>query len=182
MDKLEKFILENRKMLDRHEPDPEIWGKLSSRVHGKRRNLIKYLSRAAAILLIVCSSVIAFMYFGSQSANRNKGFSENRPGPPELREAEIYYTSRASNLLEEAQVLLSENPILEEELLTDISRLDSLCLKIRKDLKDNVSNQDVIEALILNYRIKVDILEEMLILLIEQEDNTNEDNTKAYEL
>jgi hypothetical protein len=38
-------------------------------------------------------------------------------------------------------------------------------------LKDNVDNQDVIEALINNYRIKIQILEDMLIVLKQNENN-----------
>jgi len=99
---------------------------------------------------------------------------------PELRETEIYYANKLNTLLKQARPLLTSNPGLEEELYSDLSRLDSLCLEIKHDLKDNISNQNVIEALILNYRIKVQILEDMLVILEERE-TVNSDNRSENE-
>jgi hypothetical protein len=58
--------------------------------------------------------------------------------------------------------MLAGFPDIRKEFLSDMSQIDSICTDIKKDLKDNVSNQEVIEALINNYRIKIQILEEML--------------------
>ena len=72
----------------------------------------------------------------------------------QLKETEIYYNNLANSLYREATPMLTRNPEIEKELSTDISQIDSICSEIKKDLKDNVANQDVIEALIQNYRIK----------------------------
>jgi hypothetical protein len=58
--------------------------------------------------------------------------------------------------------------------------LDSIFSNIKKDLKDNVATQEVVEALIQNYRIKIRILEDMPILL--KEDKNNPEKSKNYEL
>ena len=73
--------------------------------------------------------------------------------------------------------MLTKNPEIEKELSADISQIDSICSEIKKDLKDNVANQDVIEALIQNYRIKVRILEDMLKLLKENEETPDKSNS-----
>jgi hypothetical protein len=86
---------------------------------------------------------------------------------PDLKETEIYYNNLVHNLYSEATPLLTGYPDLEKELLSDMSQLDSICTDIKKDLKDNVANQEVIEALINNYRIKIHILEDMLSILKE---------------
>ena len=53
-------------------------------------------------------------------------------------------------------------------------------MDIKKDLKDNIANQDVIEALIQNYRIKINILEDMLTVLKANENNHEKE--KSHEL
>jgi hypothetical protein len=63
---------------------------------------------------------------------------------------------------------------------TGSEQIDSICSEIKKDLKDNVANQDVIEALIQNYRIKIRLLEDMLELLKENEENPVK--SKSHEL
>ena len=89
----------------------------------------------------------------------------------QLRETEIYYNNLANTLYREATPMLSKNPEVERELLTGISQLDSICIEIKKDLKDNIANQEVIQALIQNYRLKIRLLEEMLSVMKENEDN-----------
>jgi hypothetical protein len=47
-------------------------------------------------------------------------------------------------------------------------------LQIRNDLKDNVASEEVIGALIRNYRLRIELLEDMLTLMKEKEaDNEN---------
>ncbi len=72
--------------------------------------------------------------------------------------------------------MLARYPEIQKELFTDISQLDSICSEIKKDLKDNVANQDVIEALIQNYRLKISLLEDMLEVLKENEANPEKSN------
>jgi hypothetical protein len=88
---------------------------------------------------------------------------------PQLKETELYYNNLVNILYNEASPLLAAYPDIRKEYLNDISQIDSICTDIKKDLNDNVSNQEVIEALIKNYRIKIQILEEMLDQLKQKE-------------
>jgi len=90
---------------------------------------------------------------------------------PQLKETEAYYNNLVNSLYSEATPFLTNNPEIKKELNTDLAHLDSICIDIKKDLKDNISNQDVIEALVQNYRIKIRILEDMLNVLRENELN-----------
>jgi hypothetical protein len=99
---------------------------------------------------------------------------------PQIRETELYYDNLVNDLFKEAMPLLTEYPDLEKELIIDLSQLDSICIEIKKDLKDNISNQEVIEALINNYRIKIHILSDMLVQLRQQE--VKNEKTKNHAL
>jgi hypothetical protein len=98
----------------------------------------------------------------------------------QLKEAEAYYTSQINNLCQEAEPMLTANPDLQEELNSDIAQIDSIYADLRKDLKDNIANQEVVEALVRNYTIKIKILEDMLEILRENENNG--EKNKSHEL
>lgn len=182
MDKLEKFIIENRKDLDLYEPDQLIWSKIELPGYAKPMVFKDYFLRAAMVIVIVASSFFIYILASNNSAaGYGKQSLSNSDLSSGFAETENYYNTRVNALLNEAKPLLMSDPGLEQDLMRDFSRLDSLCADIRTDLKDNVSNQEVIEALVLNYRIKVQILEDMLSMLRDQEMNNN-NNTKQNEL
>jgi hypothetical protein len=101
-------------------------------------------------------------------------------GNSQLKESEFYYNNLLNSLYTEATPMLTANPEIQKELNYDISHIDSLCLEIKKDLKDNIANKEVIEALIQNYRIKIRLLEDILTVLKENENNP--EKKKNYEL
>jgi len=180
MDKLEKYILDNRDNLDRYTPDNSVWENIERNTGKKKTSFRKIFYRAALLLVITSLSFMAYLYITTASQTRIAGPSDENLSS-HLRETEIYYAIKVNGLLEKAKPLLTDKPDLEKELLNDISVLDSICLQIKNDLKDNISNQEVIEALILNYRIKVDILEEMLSVL-EEKENQNTKKQPDHEL
>ena len=53
-------------------------------------------------------------------------------------------------------------PSLQEELNFDMTELDRVYIELKDDLKDNMANQEVVEAIIENYRLKISILEDLL--------------------
>jgi hypothetical protein len=169
MDRLEEFIRQNREELDQLNPPEEIW--LSIRKNSvKRKPFVKWISIAASLIIISGTSLLLMR------SGLNKSGSE---GFQSLKETEIYYNNLVNSLYTEATPLLSGYPEMKKELTEDITTLDSIFMDIRKDLKDNVANQEVVEALILNYRTRIRILEEMLELL---KDNDNPEKKKNYEL
>jgi hypothetical protein len=171
MDKLEKFIKDNRKALNAYEPDPAIWDNI--RKPG-RYSVRKIFNRAAMIIILIGTTIGITLLAGKviNLPGQTKMANDNS----ELKETELFYNNKLNILMEEAQPFLTANPDIERELMIDINLLDSICMDIKEDLKDNISNQEVIEALILNFRIKVEILEEMLEILDSQENNGKVDN------
>ncbi|MGD0341899.1 MAG: hypothetical protein ABSA76_09365 [Bacteroidales bacterium] len=179
MEKLEDFIRENREGLDRREPSPEIWKGIRRNLRSRRPGIMKRLAAAAVILVIVTAAIFHY-------SNENKDVSTNRKeallikNNPQLKETEFYYNNLANRLYNQATPLLAGYPDIRIEFLHDMSQIDSICIDIKNDLKDNVSNQEVIEALITNYRIKIQILEEMLDQLKQNDDKPV--NKESHEL
>ena len=179
MDKLEEHIRKNREDLDRYSPSSGIWKRIKKGLLRNNSSLTRLISVAAMITVILGTAAVLFRP-GQWLSDR--GADSKRNGmlmqvSSQLKETEIYYNSLANSLYREATPLLTHNPEIEKELLTDISQIDSICSEIKKDLKDNVANEDVIEALIQNYRIKIRLLEDMLSILKENEANPEKNNS-----
>jgi predicted CopG family antitoxin len=82
---------------------------------------------------------------------------------------------------EELQPFLADDPAAKEMLSTDMEELDDVYRELKEDLKDNASNPEVIEAMILNYRVKLEILEDLLNQLKEKE-HQDDENEESYSL
>jgi hypothetical protein len=182
MDKLEEHIRKNREDLDRYSPSSLSWKRIRRKIKNGKTPARNWISIAAMIIVILGTALV---FIKSDTLRTGMGFAK-RAGSTEtpqntlLRETEIYYNNLVNSIYTEAKPLLTANPEIQKELVTDISRLDSICSDIKKDLKDNVANQDVVEALIQNYRIKILLLEDMLTILKENENNPEKE--KSHEL
>lgn len=167
-DKLEQFIAENRAAFDEEGPSPELWNRIS-----KPEPLIRninwkgYVLKAAAAILIFMVA-----WFGRELINPSiNGFANDEaqniaPEQEEqyrlLMEAELYYSSRISDAKAQLLTLAGNDKTIINDLDLDLSELDNIFEDLKNDLKENGDNEEVIEAMIQNYRIKLDILEEML--------------------
>jgi hypothetical protein len=182
MDNLEEYIRKHREEMDMYKPSSGNWRKIRKGIRTGRPSEYRWISIAAMVAVIIGTAVV-FYRPGFKSSQKAIGESSDQRISKEgslLKEAEIYYSSLANSLYKEATPMLTKNPEIEKELDTDISQIDSICSEIKKDLKDNVANQDVVEALIQNYRIKIRLLEDMLALLKENEENP--EKNKSHEL
>ena len=179
-DKLEKFIIENRDGFNDLEPDPSLWNGVQLKEETKERS-INWMSiawKAAAVVVIFISS-----YFFHDYMNRQPGdsimISENEGSSEELQvlmDAEAFYTSQIQTAEEQISIYTTNDPELKTEINEEMAELDQSYLQLKKDLNDNVSNEEIIEAMIQNYRMKLSILEEVLYQV--KKSNTNEDEKK----
>jgi hypothetical protein len=179
-DKLEKYILDHRQQFDDQEPDPALWDKIDKpKVPVIRINWKDIAWKAAAVAVIFVASYYFHDYMASRNQfsrgimSRNAG--KNSPIVKELIEAEAYYTSQINLRKEEVFRLTSSNPEVRHEIDDEMTDLDRVYNELKDDLKDNADNEEVIEAMIQNYRLKLDILEEMLIRLKQSNDSQNKE-------
>ncbi|MBN1599431.1 MAG: hypothetical protein JW894_14145 [Bacteroidales bacterium] len=174
-DKLEDFVRSHNTEFDLNEPDQDLWKGIEKRISKKKHlSWHYYMSRAAVVTVIFGASLLVQrIWIGREGKVAET--KEAEINIPELREAEMYYLGMINAKLEEVKPFLSKYPSLEEELNTDLSELDSICNGLKKDLKDNIANHEVIEAMIQNYRLRITMLEDMLMFLEEdsQEEETN---------
>jgi predicted CopG family antitoxin len=179
-DRLEDFVKQHREQFDLHEPDPSIWLKINpaSAPVTKVRKPMRWLRVAAAIAVIFAGST-AGIYFLTGGGDQSDMYSNQLY--MEMQETEQYYTHMVNQRYDELQPFLAANPAAKEMLTADMEELDEVYEELKSDLKDNVSNPDVIEAMILNYKVKLEILEDLLNQLKEKE-NQDYENNGSYSL
>ena len=183
-DRLEDFVKQHREQFDLHEPDPSIWLKIDTgseadserdrKAKGKtvvmERRPMRWLRIAAAVAMIFAGSTAGIYFLTGDRAETESSSALYQ----EILETEQYYSRMVSDRYAELQPFLASNPAAEEMLLMDMEELDEVYSELKEDLKDNASNPEVIEAMILNYRVKLEILEDLLMQLKEKENQDYE--------
>ena len=161
-DKLENFVASNREKFDFLDPDPKIWEEINQ--SKKTIRMRGMLWKVAAILI-----VLMIYPFYSLVLNKESNFKISSSGGnnlvqeiPELQEADAYYTSYINDQMQQMRIALDDEPDMMNELEKDMQNLENIYNDLLEDLKDNIDNKEVVEALIQNYRMKVKILEELL--------------------
>ena len=179
-DKLEKFILENRGSFDTLEPDSNVWAKIKLPETEKKSislNWKIFAVRAAAVVVIFVSSYYFHVFMSSKNTTTivesNSIFIEENPLYKNLIEAELYYSAEINYKKQEFFSLTNNSPALQKAISMELSDLDALFKELKEDLNDNADNHEVIEAMIQNYRIKLEILEDMLNQIKPEQKNNN---------
>lgn len=184
-DRLEKFISENRDRFDLYQPDDRLWARIKSGIQPTRTFRIGWkgvLWRAAAVLIIFGAS-FALQEFLHRRQDLISGREQNKiiREIPELQEAEIYYTGLLNEKIRQIEPLIADYPELGETLQQDLSELDSIYEELQRDLRDNIANDEVVEAMIQNYMLKIQILEDLLEYMNETS-KEHEDEKAAFDI
>ena len=182
-DKLERFVIDHRDEFDDLEPNPAIWQNIETReVRTVQLNWTKVLVRVAAVAVIFVSSYIFIDYYLNKQAS-NIVVAEVEDQEPEdqmmyqdLREAEFYYASQIEARKKEVFCLAENDTPLLDEINIELVELDKVFQELKNDLKDNADNEEVVVAMIQNYRLKLEILEE-----IRNQLKSAHENTDCYE-
>jgi hypothetical protein len=165
-DRFEQFVRDHREEFDFRDPDSRIWDRVGSRIAKyKKYDWRLILKRAAVVALIFAASYGVNEWF-HQVHSRNLAIRHAGTNMdsriPGLKETEAYYSSLVNQKMDELKPIMANCPSLQQELNTDMSELDSVYADLKNDLKDNMANQEVIEAIIENYKLKINILENVL--------------------
>ena len=163
-DRLETFITDNKASFDVHTPSPDVWEKLNTQLQQKeKKHWIKsrWLHIAAVIAVIFMGSGIVVNSF----MNPTNGIRLSANADPEVRElieAEAYYAQQVNGKMKEIRKCYKLIPELQMEVENDLLELEGMYKELRRDLKENVANKEVIEAMIENNRYRMKLVDEVL--------------------
>lgn len=93
-------------------------------------------------------------------------------------EINMYYASQILSRKNEI-FKLTYGSSINQQIELEVGQLDSIYFSLKKDLKDNMNNPEVVEALILQYRVKLEMLDNILNQL---QANDQNEKTIKYEI
>jgi len=169
-DKIGKFIQENRAAFDDLEPSPDLWKKIGKGIETKTSRTVPWNNHwlwKAAVLVFVFASAWFLHDFIDRRPDRNKTMvtSESKSGSAalnELADGEAYYTAQINNKQAELEKYTREHPEIMDDLKREFRELDHDNLQLKEDLVESNANEKVIEAIMQSYRMKLQILEQVL--------------------
>ena len=168
-DKLEQFVRDNSDELNKLEPPLMAWDAIEKTLPGLKhkplRPLVSFAWKAAAAVLIFASAWLLNDYtHHREMAGSQQSVSELMPGTAvsELSDAEAYYSTQINAKQTELSTYARQHPEIVEDLKKEFLEMDKNKEELKKDLAESNSDEKVIEAIILSYRVKLEILEQML--------------------
>jgi pyruvate/2-oxoglutarate dehydrogenase complex dihydrolipoamide acyltransferase (E2) component len=99
----------------------------------------------------------------------------------EFDEMQNYYAMQIQLRRNEIVRFASDRPEIEQQINIEFASIDSVYNSMKNDLKDNMDKQEVIEAMILNYRVRLELLDVILQELKEKSATVTE-KRKSYEI
>jgi len=102
-------------------------------------------------------------------------FQQNSMLPLELREAEDHYFNIITTKME---VVEAHHAEVDELIWQDLELLDYAYADLKKDLKEQAHSEHVVQAMIENYRAKLEILDQILFEIEDKQD----DNVEALDI
>lgn len=169
MDKLEKYINDNREEFDDRSAPSYMYDNIQSQVSGtpkKNRNTPIWLMSkvAAAFAVVLAAGVVIGFYLNDRGGDR---YMEDKVFRDYI-DVEKQYVKDINYKM---NALKAHD--LDPQIDADIMQLDEVYAELKKELHkgNNVNNDKIIEALIMNYEVKVDMLEKVLSKVKSAEEN-----------
>ena len=171
-DRLKEIIEENRSAFDIYSTDiDEHWPEIEKGIIRRQKtNDLKWVWRVAAAFVIGVGLTVLVNYMGQTSYSGDELAYQISP---EWQETEQFY---ALKINEKMDAIRSSNIDLDPLILEDMNLLDKAYSELKYDLTDGADNEEVINAMISNYQIKLKILEKILLEINEKEENGVEEN------
>ena|GEM_PF-660537 len=121
-------------------------------------------------------------YVANSNTNTTKVKSNKKSNPayPDIEEINMYYSSQIYSRKNEIFRYVAVSGEINDQVNTEINQMDSIYRSVVRDLKDNMNNKEVVESLILQYRLKLEFLDNVL-QLIKENENPSQKNPK-YEM
>ncbi len=165
MDKLEKFIRENREEFDNKLPGDKSWDDIVNRMNRQKAKTIpitQWMWKAASIVLL--AAVIGLLIERYVHDRNSVNAVPVNPRLTELKQVESYYSTLISEKREEIQAYLKKDPDFRKSFNHDINQLDSMYSQLKTELSKSYSEK-IVDAMIVNLQLRIKILNEQLNIL-----------------
>ena len=174
MDNFEKHIRENRAAFDDHKADrAKLWANIEAKLDPPRPKVVPLwrspIFKVAASVLIVLgiSSLIGITFLGN-SANEDTFVSK------ELQDIDMHYQGLVSYQVQLVQKNENLSDADKAEFLSFMDDLDKEYDQLKLEMQNNLDNELVLEAIVSNYRKRIELIENLLRQLNESKLNDDD--------
>ena len=183
MDNLEDFVNKNRGEFDAQSPRPELWDRIKESKE-EHKDVVQLTPKKAPYqvwqsMKIAASIAILFLaaFGGYKLLEDNPAYTVVRTTgqeelTSEMAELDSYYENQIRGQYIKVESLVASDEILEE-IRNELEILDAEKAKLIEDYDRNANTQEIVEALMNTYKMKLDVLENILSLLNETENENN---------
>lgn len=172
MDNFEKHIIKNKQLFNEHTPDKsKMWAAISEELEMGKPTVIplwkssKFKIAASIVIILGVFSIIGLNFNNSSDTMANH----------ELQEIDMHYQGLVSyqvKLVQNNTQLSSED---KKEFLLFINELDEEYEVLKLELGQNLDNQLVLEAIISNYKKRIELIENLLYQINNSKQTTSKD-------
>lgn len=160
MDDFEKHIRDNKQLFDGHKADKaKLWANITSRLDEPKPIPLwrSPLFRIAAGILLVFG-----LFYVANSTFREGFVEQNNVVNQELQDIDMHY----QNLVSYQVQLIKDHPKLSDEdkkeFLSFMDELDAEYESLKLEMGKNLDNELVLEAIIGNYKKRIELIENLL--------------------
>jgi hypothetical protein len=179
-DELKIFAEKNRESFEIHKLNlDDAWKDIEHKLDEQVTNTIKIpwgtILKVAAVFFIVMAAGIGF-YLNNQRISLDRNGIALHNISAELADTEAFYATQIS---EKIKLIEYATGTVDPLVLSQLQLLDDDYSSLKNDLKDNADNEEVINAMIEYYRLKLSMLET---ILDEIQKNDDKNHEKAFEI
>lgn len=171
----------NREAFDELEPDPLLWDSISAAIEKPaRRRVLPILVRVSSIAAIFIAGYFFSTWMHQHSIPTPAAAALPSETIQMLSDAKAFYTSQIEERSKQVFELAADQPDLRSDLQKEFNELDAMYASLEKDLGDAVATEAVVDAMIQHYRVRLQLLEEMLQQLQAQQPTAGEEVNHVY--
>lgn len=170
MDNFEKQIKENRALFNEHTPDKaKIWAAISNELDSEKSKVIplwktaKFRVAASIVLIIGIFSIVGLNFSNPTNNVANQ----------ELQEIDMHYQALVSYQVKLVENNANLSSADKEEFLSFLNELDQEYEELKLELGQNLDNELVLEAIIRNYKKRIELIENLLNQISSSKKTTN---------
>jgi hypothetical protein len=164
--RLEDFIKANRQEFDDLEPRMELWDRIEKNLPAEKEQPKKADAKmfSLSFVLKVAASVIVVMgvCFALYLRNTDKRGVEMADINPAYAKQQVHYASLVESKRTELKELAKSDPQLYKEFSKEITKMDSVYLKLKSDLANSPNQELVLRAMIRNLQTQTEVLNQQL--------------------
>lgn len=165
MESLKKYIRKNRDSFDEREPLDGHFDRFRQKLELRkpaRKVSLFMVAAAAAVAGIILTGTLGILFNYSSLKSYSKEFTQSSISP-ELKEVENYYIGQINSRYNQIKLLKkNSSPEVEQEVNKAIDDMDLGYYLLKKDLSKSPKQERIVSAMIQQYQIRVDMLDQIL--------------------